>query len=105
MGGSRTGGTTMTVKAIVAHHVDNYDEWHQVFKEHGEVRRQHGAQVHIINRGIADPNQIVVVNEFATVEQARAFMADPSLPAAMERAGLDSEPTVYLVEQAEEERY
>lgn len=95
----------MTAKAIVAHHVADYDEWYQVFKEHGEVRRQHGAKGHIINRGIADPNQIVVVSEFATVEQARAFMADPSLPAAMERAGADAEPTIYLVEQAEEERY
>jgi heme-degrading monooxygenase HmoA len=95
----------MTVNAIVAHHVADYDEWYGVFKEHGEIRRQHGAAGHIINRGVEDPNQIVAVTEFTTVEQARAFMTDPSLRAAMERAGVDSEPTIYLVEQAEEERY
>ena len=95
----------MTVKAIVAHHVADYDEWHRVFEEHGEVRRQHSAEGHVIHRGVADPNQIVVVNDFPTAEQAHAFMADPSLPAAMERAGVDSEPAMYLVEQAEDARY
>jgi hypothetical protein len=32
-------------------------------------------------------------------------MADPSLPEAMRRAGVDGEPTIYLVEQAEDVRY
>lgn len=95
----------MATKVIVAHHVSDFDEWLPVFKEHGDVRRKHGAQGHVVNRGIEDPNQIVIVTEFATLDGARGFMTDPSLKEAMAKAGVDGSPTIYLVEQAEEERY
>ena len=95
----------MTTLVIVAHHVADFEQWQPVFKEHGETRRRHGAKGHVIGRGVEDPNQIVIVNEFATLEGARAFMTDPSLPAAMEKGGVDGAPTIYLVEEAEQERY
>jgi hypothetical protein len=65
---------------------------------------QHAAG-HIINRAVDDPNALVVVNEFATVDAARAFMTDPSLPEVMQRAGVDSAPQVWLVDEAESELY
>jgi heme-degrading monooxygenase HmoA len=92
-------------KVIVSHHVSDYDQWYPVFKEHGEVRRTHGATGHTVTRTVEDPNQLVVVNEFATVEGAQAFMADPSLADAMQRAGVDGEPTIYLVDEVEDVRY
>lgn len=92
-------------KVIVAHHVADYDRWYPVFKEHGEIRRTHGAKGHVVNRAVEDPNQVVIVNEFATLEGARAFMADPNLPTVMKQAGVDGEPTIYLVEEVEDQRY
>ena len=65
----------------------------------------HGATGHTINRAVEDPNALVVVNEFATVDGARAFMADPSLPEVMQRAGVDSAPQIWLVTEAEAESY
>ena len=76
-------------KVIVQHHVVDYDRWYPVFTEHEEIRRRHGATGHSINRVATDPNTIVIVNDFATLEGARAFSQDPSLPAAMERGGVD----------------
>ena len=81
-------------KAIVQHHVVDYDRWYPVFTEHESVRRQHGATGHSINRAVADPNTIVIVNDFATLEGALAFTQDPSLPAAMQRRGVDGAPQV-----------
>ncbi len=92
-------------KVVVAHHVADYDAWHPVFKEHGEVRRSHGAQGHTLNRGVEDPNFLVIATDFESVEGARAFMSDPGLPGVMERAGVDSEPSIYLVEEVESEKY
>lgn len=92
-------------KVIVVHHVSDYDRWYPVFIEHGEIRRANGAQGHVIHRGVEDPNQLLIVNDFASLEGARAFMTDPSLADAMQRAGVDSEPTVYLVEESEDTRY
>ena len=92
-------------KAIVQHHVVDYDRWHAVFTEHEAVRRQHGATGHSISREVMDPNTIVIVNEFATLEGARAFTQDPSLPAAMERGGVDGAPRVWIVDDAETRQY
>lgn len=89
------------VKVIVQHHVADYDTWYPMFIEHGAVRRQHGGTGHVINRALDDPNSLVVVNNFATADGARAFMTDRSLAEVMHRAGVDSEPTVWLVDEAE----
>jgi len=92
-------------KVIVQHHVADYDRWHQVFTEHEDIRRRHGATGHSLNREVADRNTIVIVNEFATLEGAQAFSQDPSLPAAMERGGVDGPPQVWIVDEAEAKRY
>ena len=92
-------------KVIVQHHVADYDRWFPVFTEHEAVRRQFGATGHSVNREVADPNTIVIVNAFATLEGARAFTQDPSLPAAMERGGVDGQPQVWIVEEADARQY
>jgi len=92
-------------KVIVQHHVANYDTWYPLFIEHGEVRRKHGATGHIINRPLEDPNSLVVVNNSATAAGARAFMEDPSLADVMHRAGVDSQPVIWLVDEAENTSY
>jgi len=92
-------------KVIVQHHVVDYDRWYQVFTEHEDIRRRHGATGHSLNREVADRNTIVIVNEFATLEGARAFSQDPSLPAAMERGGVDGPPQVWIVDEAEAKHY
>jgi voltage-gated potassium channel Kch len=92
-------------KVIVAHHVADYERWYPVFIGHGEVRRQHGGTGHTIERAIDDPNNLVVVNEFGTLEGARSFAQDPSLPDVMRRAGVDSAPTIWIADDAETDRY
>lgn len=92
-------------RVIVQHNVADYDRWYPVFTEHEDIRRQHGATGHSINREAADPNSVVIVNEFATLEGARAFSQDPSLPAAMERGGVMGAPRVWIVDEAEARQY
>jgi hypothetical protein len=93
------------VKVIVQHHVADYDRWFPVFAEHETVRRRHGAIGHAISREVADPNSVVIVNEFTTLEGARAFSQDPSLPAAMAAGGVDSAPLVWIADEAETRTY
>ena len=92
-------------KVIVQHHVVDYDRWLLVFKEHQAIRQSHGATGHSVNRSVSDPNTIVIVTDFATLEGARAFSQDPSLPAAMERGGVDGAPQVWIVEEADAKQY
>jgi len=92
-------------KVVVQHHVADFDRWLPVFTEHEAVRRSHGATGHSISRDVADPNSIVIVNDFATLEGARAFAQDPSLPAAMARGGVDGSPQVWITDEAETRQY
>jgi flagellar basal body rod protein FlgC len=92
-------------KVIVQHHVVDYDRWLPVFTKHEEIRRQHGATGHSVNREVGDPNSLVIVNDFATLEGALAFKQDPSLPAAMAEGGVDGAPQVWIVEEADAKRY
>ena len=92
-------------KVIVQHRVADYDRWYPVFTEHEVVRRQYGATGHSLHREATDPDSLVIVNEFATLDGARAFTQDPSLPAAMERGGVDGRPQVWIVDEAEARQY
>ena len=90
---------------VVFHHVRDYEAWKSVFDEHEVVRRSHGELEHRIYRGVDNPNRVIVHNDFPSEEAARSFMADPSLPPAMERAGVTDEPWLGLVEHIERKRY
>ena len=92
-------------KVIVQHQVADYDAWLPVFIEHGEVRRQYGATGHTVTRSATDPNSIVIVNEFATLEGAKGFSTDATLPSVMARAGVSSQPQVWIVNEADAATY
>ena len=92
-------------RVIVQHDVADYDRWLPVYEEHESVRRQHGGTGHSINRSAANPNSLVVVNDFATLDGARAFTQDPSLPSVMARAGVEGHPQIWIVDESEAKRY
>lgn len=89
------------VGVIVRHRVKDYDAWKPVFDEHGAVRRKHGALGHQIYRVSDDPNALVIVNLFRDAAGAQAFAADPSLPEAMQRGGVDGPPDIAFCERIE----
>ena len=86
---------------MVQHKVRDYDAWKSVFDEHQAVRTRHGATGHELYRGLEDPNEVTVVNQFPSLEQAQAFAADPSLREAMERGGVISEPRLTWAQETE----
>jgi hypothetical protein len=92
-------------KVIVQHQVADYDTWIAVFAEHQAVRQSHGATGHSVTRSSSDPNLIVIVNDFATLEGAVAFTQDPSLPAAMAKGGVTGHPQVWITNEADVAAY
>ena len=86
---------------IVQHRLRDYEAWKPRFDEHKAVREQHGGKGHRLYRPVGDPNNAIIVNEFATADGAKAFMADPSLPEAMERGGVEMPPNVWLCDEVE----
>lgn len=89
------------VAVIVRHRVKDFDTWKPLFDEHGAARRRHGAVGHQLYRSSADANELTLVNLFRDAAGAQAFLDDPSLPEAMQRAGVDGPPEIHVCEQVE----
>ena len=92
-------------KVFVQHQVADYDAWITVFNEHEAVRKSHGATGHSVSRVVSDPNTVVIVNDFATLEGALAFTQDPSLPDAMAKGGVTGHPQVWIANEADAAAY
>jgi hypothetical protein len=90
--------TTLAVR----HTVQDFDVWKAAFDAHAAARRSHGATGHRVLRNGQD---LLVLIDFDSEEQAGAFTADPSLKEAMASAGLTSTPDITVREETEGLRY
>jgi heme-degrading monooxygenase HmoA len=93
------------ITLVVHHHVADYDAWKAVYDEHESVRIAHGARENRVYRAADDHNRVVVHNDFPTEEAARAFIEDPSLQQAMQRAGIEGEPIISFMEYVERKEH
>jgi hypothetical protein len=93
------------VTFAVHHRVRDYEHWKRVFDGHESVRRGYGQLEHRIYHPLGDPLQLVVHNDFPTVEAAESFGADPGLPDLMARAGVESEPSINVATLVERKVY
>ena len=90
--------TTLAVR----HRVEDFDQWSTGFKEHGEVRRSHGATG---DRVLRDGNQVLALIDFPDAASAAAFQADPSLRDAMQHAGVVGAPDISVWTESSQEQY
>lgn len=95
----------VAVTVVVHHRVRDFDLWKPVFDEHEDARRAHGALGHRIYQTAGDPNGVVIHNDFPSEAAGRAFLDDPSLPAAMERGGVEGTPGTGFIASSERKVY
>jgi heme-degrading monooxygenase HmoA len=86
----------MTTKLIARLHVRDYDTFKSVFDGLRTARQEHGAKGHRLHRSLDDPNRVLVVTEWGSADQARAFAHSLELKEGQERAGVD-EPADFSV--------
>lgn len=89
----------MVVLAIT-HTVKDYETWKKVYDEQNPVKLGHSLFARV-NRRVDDPNTIAVVSGFESVEKAEAFVNDPELKEAMDRAGVSAPPRIEMYEEVE----
>ena len=90
---------------VIHHRVRDFDAWKPVFDEQEAARKEHGGRRHWLYQSVDDGNDVTVAIEFASREGAEAFVADPSLRQAMERAGVEGEPGIHIREIREQVDY
>lgn len=87
--------------AIVVHRVASYDQWKKAFDEHAPSRAKAGILGHAINRGLEDPNTVIVYLQSSKLEEIRDFCASPGLKEAMAKAGVEGAPRIAFVQGAD----
>jgi heme-degrading monooxygenase HmoA len=84
----------------VHHKVADYAKWRVVFDEMDTIRHARGEIGFRVLRSASDPNEIVILTEWPTADQARQYAQSPDLRDAMQRAGVISQPEVLFLEEA-----
>lgn len=80
---------------VIRHPVADYGSWRTVYDGAGaSLRDAHGCTSQRVLRDASDPDTILVLHDFPTLDAARSFAGDPSLKAAMDRAGVAGPPRI-----------
>ncbi|MEV7647093.1 hypothetical protein [Arthrobacter sp. NPDC089319] len=77
---------------LILHRVANYDAWREVYDSVADLQKSAGVTRESVHRMVDDPNNVLVLHYFDSVDQARAFTTLPELKDAIQRAGVQGEP-------------
>ena len=85
----------------VRHKVNDYEAWKKVFDEFIETRKAGGEKGFVIWRGADDPNNLFIIFEWDSEENAHKFMNSEELKAAMQKGGVAEQPEIDFVTLAD----
>jgi hypothetical protein len=82
------------IVAAIRHSVTDYDHWKSVYDTMPPTSG--GAKFARVNRAVDDPNTVVVVAGFETLDAAQAFLDSPDLKEKMSEAGVVGAPRIEI---------
>jgi quinol monooxygenase YgiN len=88
------------VMTVFLHRVKDYSGWRKVYDEFEPVQKQGGVLAQSVYQAKDDPNNVLVLHNFANITNAESFLANPALKAAMQRAGVEGTPRIEIFEEA-----
>ena len=83
---------------IVRHKVKDYAKWRPVFDADAANQKAAGLSNPRVMRSADDKNEIVLLFDCKDTKKAKEFAASPDLKAAMMKAGVVDQPTIYFLE-------
>jgi hypothetical protein len=87
------------VTLFVRHPVADFAAWHKVYESVAPLQKAGGVTSESVWQSVDDAGDVTVVHEFKTLAEARAFMANAELKAAMMNGGVTAPPTVWFAEK------
>ena len=84
------------VLAVISHPVKDYAVWKAVYDSAEPIRAKAGVTGAEVFRDPKDPNMIVVIHRFPTLDAMQGFLSDPGLKAAMDKGGVLAAPTAVV---------
>ena len=86
----------MSATLVVRHNVSDFTAWKVVYDELESFRAKHGCIAQRVWSAPNDPNDVLVLHDFGSVDQATAFAGSDELRSGMARAGVAGPPRVEI---------
>ncbi len=86
---------------VITHPVKDYAAWRVVYNGAKALRQKAGVTGAKVFRDPVEPNLITVINYLPSVEAAHAYLNDPALKEAMEKAGVLAPPRIIIAVAAD----
>lgn len=90
---------------FVRHAVNDYGHWKSVYDQFADTRREYGVTGASVHRDGEDPNTVVVIHQFDSLDDAYMMADSDELRAAMADAGVAGAPEIWFTEDVEETPY
>ncbi|WP_435347127.1 DUF1330 domain-containing protein [Haloarchaeobius sp. HRN-SO-5] len=84
---------------LIDHTVEDYEEWKPLFDDHTSTRAESGSEGGQVFHKEGEPNEVVVLFEWDSLENAHEFVASDDLRDVMEEAGVVGEPDLHFLEK------
>lgn len=84
---------------LVRHEVEDYDEWKANFDDETEDRRERGSEGGRIFHMTEDANELFVLSEWDSVEDAKNYAKSSASAKKIEKAGIAGEVEVVALEE------
>lgn len=87
-------------RMFARHPVADFAKWHAGYKNAAGFRTANGVIAGKVYQGADDPNDVTVVHDFASAEEAKAFVGNEELKEIMMELGVSGPPTIWITEEA-----
>ena len=81
--------------------VEDYPKWKSVYDEHASARKVSGAITSQVLQNADNLNEVIVLLEYQSIEEAKKFSESEGLRLSMQRAGVNSVPNIIFVNESE----
>ena len=88
---------------MVKQTVEDYAKWKPAFDEHGSTRKAAGSKGAQVFQSVDEPNEVTVLLEWDSVENARKFSESTSLREVMQKAGVLGRPSIAFMNEVEKQ--
>lgn len=89
------------VTVLIRHKVADFAKWKMVYDEVKPTVKSMGVKIQRLLKNSEDPKELVVLSEMDNIAKAREFAHSDTLKKAMERAGVSGQPTMYFLDEIE----
>ncbi len=82
---------------LCKHKVADFTKWHHIFETHAEAHQKAGLQLLHLFRGVADPNNVVLLFRAEDLNKAKAFTEAPDASESAQNSGVIGVPEILFL--------